>query len=164
MDCYPNYFEIDLLFYKTAGEIKKKLKRHFSTHDIPGKLMSDNVPFSSKEFQDSAKEYEFTTELSSPEYAQSDGKAESAVKIAKMLMKKATESGNDFYLVLLEWRNTPSEGMERSPSQRIFSRRTKTLLPISKKLLNQRLPLASKKNFERGKRYNQSIITEAQGS
>ena len=79
-------------------------------------------------------------------------------------MKKATEFGNDFYLVLLEWRNTPSEGMEISPSQPIFSRRVKTLLPISKKLLNQRLPLVSKKNFERGKRYNQSIITEAQGS
>ena len=137
--CYSNYFEIDRLFYKTAGEIKKKLKRHFSTHGIPDTLMSDNVPFSSKEFQDFAKEYEFTTELSSPEYAQSNGKAENAVKTAKMLMKKATESGNDFYLVLLEWRNTPSEGMESSPLQRIFSRRAKTLLPISKKLLKPKV-------------------------
>ena len=83
--------------------------------------MSDNIPFSSKEFQDFAKEYEFATEPSSPEYAQSNGKAENAVKTAKMLMKKAAESGNDFYLMLLEWRNMPSEGMDSSPSQRIFS-------------------------------------------
>eukprot|EP00795_Rhopilema_esculentum_P000679 gene679-biopygen7198 len=139
VDCYSNYFEIDRLFYKTAGEIKKKLKGHFSTHGIPDKLTSDNVPFSSKEFLDFTKEYEFTTELSSPEYAQSNGKAENAVKTAKMLMKKATESGNDFYLVLLEWRNMPSEGMESSPSWRIFSRRAKTLLPMSKKLLKPKV-------------------------
>ena len=139
MDCYSNYFEIDGLVYKTAGEIKKLLKRHFSTHGIPDKLTSDNLPFSSKEFQDFAKEYEFTTELSSPEYAQSNVKAENAVKTAKILMKKATESGNDFYLVLLEWRNTPSEGMESSPSHHILSRRAKTLLPLSKKLLKPKV-------------------------
>ena len=74
---------------KTVGEVKKKLKRHFSTHGIPDKLMSDNVPFSSKEFKDFAKEFEFATEPSSPEYAQSDGNAENAVKTAKILMKIA---------------------------------------------------------------------------
>eukprot|EP00112_Aurelia_sp_Birch-Aquarium-sp1_P013319 Seg282.15 transcript_id=Seg282.15/GoldUCD/mRNA.D3Y31 product="hypothetical protein" protein_id=Seg282.15/GoldUCD/D3Y31 len=101
--------------------------------------MSDNVPFSTKEFQDFTKEYDFTTEPSSPGYAQSNGKAENAVKTAKILMKKAAESGNDFYLLLLEWRNTPSEGMDSSPSQRIFSRRAKTLLPMSKKLLKPKV-------------------------
>eukprot|EP00112_Aurelia_sp_Birch-Aquarium-sp1_P019760 Seg4952.1 transcript_id=Seg4952.1/GoldUCD/mRNA.D3Y31 product="hypothetical protein" protein_id=Seg4952.1/GoldUCD/D3Y31 len=102
--------------------------------------MSDNLPLSSKEFQDFAKEYEFTTESSSPGYAQNNGKAENAVKTAKILMKKAAESGNDFYVVLLEWRNTPSEGMDSSPSQRIVSRRAKkTLLPMSKKLLKPKV-------------------------
>ena len=128
VDYYSNYFEIDPLFHKTAGEVKKKLKRDFSRHGIPDKLMSDNVLFSSKEFQDFAKEYEFTTEPSSPEYAH-----------AKILMRKAAESGNDFYLMLLEWQNTPYEGMDSSPSQRIFSRRAKTLLPMSKKLLKPKV-------------------------
>eukprot|EP00794_Sanderia_malayensis_P020916 gene20916-22970_t len=126
---------IDRLHRKTTGEVMKGLKRHFSRHGIPDKLMSDKVPFSSQEFQDFAKEYEFITEPSSPEYAQSNGKAENAVKTAKMLMKKAAKSGNDFYLVLLEWRNTPSGEMDSSPSQRIFSRRAKSLLPMCKKLL-----------------------------
>ena len=39
VDCYSN-FDIDRLFHKTAREVKKKLKRHFSTHGIPDKLMS----------------------------------------------------------------------------------------------------------------------------
>ena len=66
-------------------------------------------------------------------------KVENAAKTANMLIKKATESGNDFYLVLLECRKTPSEGMESSPSQRIFNRRAKTLLPMSKKLLKPKV-------------------------
>ena len=113
--------------------------------------MSDNVPFSSKDFQDFAKEYEFATKVSSPEYAQSNGKAENAVKTAKMLMKKATESGNDFYLVLLEWRNTPSEGMESFSSQLIFSRRAKTLLPMSKKLLKPKVVTGVKEKLRKRK-------------
>ena len=80
--------EIDRLFHKTAGEVKKKLKRHFSTHGIPDRLMSDNVPFSSKEFQDFAKEYEFTTEPTSPEYTQSNG------KMAKQKMQSKLQRGS----------------------------------------------------------------------
>ena len=126
MDCYSNYFEIDRLFHNTAGEVKKNLKRHFSKHGIPDGLMSDNVPILSKVLQDFAKEYEFMTEPSSPEYAQSNGKAENAVKTVNRLMKKTAESGNDFYLMLLEWRNTPSEGMDSSPSQRMLTIRIYT--------------------------------------
>ncbi|PFX16514.1 Retrovirus-related Pol polyprotein from transposon 17.6 [Stylophora pistillata] len=37
------------------------------------------------------------------------------------------------------WRNTPTEGMKSSPAQRMFSRRTRTLLPTSKKLLKPQL-------------------------
>ena len=50
-------------------------------------------------------------------------------------MKKAKDAKTDFYLALLEWKNTPSEGMESSPAQRMFGRRMRSLLPISKQLL-----------------------------
>ena len=40
---------------------------------------------------------------------------------------------------LLDWRNTPTEGMKSSPAQRMFGRRTRTLLPTSKKLLKPHL-------------------------
>ena len=36
---------------------------------------------------------------------------------------------------ILEWRNTPTEGLKSSPVQRMMSRRTKTLLPTRKSLL-----------------------------
>ena len=135
MDCYSNYFEVDRLYHKTAGEVILKLKRHFSTHGIPERFISDNMPFSSHEFGEFAKSYEFERAPSSPEYPQSNGKAENAVKTTKLLMKKAKDAKTDFYLALLEWRNTPSEGMDSSPAQRIFGRCMRTLLPISKQLL-----------------------------
>eukprot|EP00112_Aurelia_sp_Birch-Aquarium-sp1_P011736 Seg247.6 transcript_id=Seg247.6/GoldUCD/mRNA.D3Y31 product="putative protein K02A2.6" protein_id=Seg247.6/GoldUCD/D3Y31 len=93
------------------------------------------MPFSSHEFDEFAKSYEFERAPSSPEYPQSNGKAENAVKTTKMLMKKAKDAKTDFFLALLEWRNTPSEGMDSSPSQRMFGRRMRTLLPTSKQLL-----------------------------
>lgn len=65
--------------------------------------------------------------MSSPYHSQSNGKAESAVKIAKSILTKA----DDPYMALLEWRNTPSSVVDCSPVQRLFSRRTRSLVPQS---------------------------------
>lgn len=104
-------------------------------------LVSDNgPPYNSEEFANFANEYEFELRKSSPTYPQSNGRAENAVKTAKQLLKKAIESGNDFYLSLLDWRNTPTEGLESSPAQRIFGRRTRTSLPTTANLLRPKTP------------------------
>ena len=57
------------------------------------------------------------------------------MKTASTLIKKAKESGAEFYLSLLSWRNTPTEGMNSSPAQRMFGRRTRTQLPTAEVLL-----------------------------
>lgn len=73
--------------------------------------------------------------MSSPHHHQSNGKAENAVKTAKLLLKKAKISGEDPHQTLLAWRNTPSEGFNCSPAQRFFNRRTKCALNINETLL-----------------------------
>lgn len=98
-------------------EVTRKLRRHFSTHGIPDKVISDNVPFNSREFEEFSRSYEFEHITSSPHYAQSNGKLENTIKIGKTLMKKAKEADTDFYLSLLDWRNTPSEGLGNSPAR-----------------------------------------------
>ena len=75
---------------------------------------------------------------SSPGFPQSNGKVENAVKIAKSLIQKAIESSSDPYLALLDWRNTPTEGLDSSPAQRLFS--TRTLLPTTSSLLQPEVP------------------------
>ena len=45
-----------------------------------------------------AAAYEFELVSSSPNYAQSNGRLQNAVKTAKQLMKKSKQAGTDFYL------------------------------------------------------------------
>ena len=64
---------------------------------------------------------------------------ENAVKTAKTLLKKTQQSNGDYQLALLIWRNTPTEGLNSSPAQRLFGRRTRTLLPTARKLLKPKI-------------------------
>ena len=72
---------------------------------------------------------------SSPYYAKANGKAKSSVKTLKQLFKKAERDGKDPWLALLDYRNTPTEGLGTSLAQRLMSRRTRTLLPTAASLL-----------------------------
>ena len=67
----------------------------------------------------------------SPHHPKSNGKAESAVKIIKGVISKAKKEGMDMWKCILEWRNSPTLGTSRSPSQRLMSRRTRSMLPCS---------------------------------
>ncbi|XP_044182111.1 uncharacterized protein K02A2.6-like [Acropora millepora] len=68
---------------------------------------------------------------SSPFHPKGNGRAEAAVKVAKSMLKKA----DDFHSALLLYRNTPPRGHTYSPAQRMFLRRTRTLLPTTDHLL-----------------------------
>lgn len=51
------------------------------------------------------------------------------------MLKKAKKGKADAYLTLLALRNTPTQGLDTSPAQRLMSHRTKTLLPTTANLL-----------------------------
>ena len=138
-DYYSNFFEVDRLYNTTSKEDICRLKAHLARHGMPDRLVSDNGPqFTSEEFRQFADAYEFQHGTSSPDYPQSNGKSENAVKTAKRIMEKALAVGADPYLGFLDFRNTPTEGLDTSPVQRLFGRRTKTLLPTSSRLLSMR--------------------------
>jgi transposase InsO family protein len=141
VDYYSDYFELDKLEDTSSSTIIGLLKMHFARHGIPQELMSDNAAnLTSAEFQKFSREWEFSLNTSSPYHSQSNGKAESAVKIAKSLVKKANHSGQDIWRCILDWRNTPIEGIGWSAVQRLMSRRTRTTLPIAEDLLRPTVP------------------------
>lgn len=151
VDYFSNFWEVDRLDRDTRSRaVIHKLKQHFARHGIPDTVMSDNGPqFAGHEFKQFAEEWEFEHITSSPGHAQSNGMAESAVKTAKSLLKKAQKAKTDPWLAVLDHRNTPSVGMTSSPAQRLMSRRTKTLLPTSGQLLKPMVVEGAKEEKER---------------
>ena len=93
----------------------------------------------------------------SPHYPQANGKAESAVKTCKTLMKKAKLAKSDLQLALLNHRNTPSEPTNFSPAQRLFGRCTQTLLLPTMGLMTpetpHRVPAKLETSQQRQRRY-----------
>ena len=59
------------------------------------------------------------------------------MKYCKSLLMKARADKRDPLLALLEWRNTSTE--HASPSQLLYSRQTRTRLPVAKTLLEPRV-------------------------
>ena len=141
VDYFSNFLEVDRVNKATTSGVTKVLKVMFSRYGVPDQVISDNGPqFASSEFTTFAQQWGFEHVTSSPRYPQSNGKAENAVKTVKMLFTKCQDSGQSEYLALLDWRNTPSEGMETSPAQHFFGRRCRTLLPSTESLLSPRYP------------------------
>ena len=135
VDYYSKYPEVSLLPDKTASSIITYTKSICARHGIPQEIVSDNMPFGSREFKDFAYEWGVKTTTSSPTYAQSNGQAERCVQTLKGLFKKADEDGRDPYLVLLEYRNTPVSGLQYTPSQMLMSRLLRSKLPTKQTLL-----------------------------
>lgn len=141
VDYFSNFWKIDFLENTKPTTVIRKLRSQFARSGIPDTVMSDNGPhFSCKEFAKFAIEYEFQHITLSPNYPESNGKVEEAVKSAKRIMKRARSSKQDVYLSLLDFRNTPTEGMLSSPVQRFMCRRTKSRLPTTQALLEPKVP------------------------
>ncbi|CAH8560353.1 unnamed protein product [Dicrocoelium dendriticum] len=171
VDYFSDYFEIDALATTSTDAVVNKLRCQFARHGIPEVVVSDNGPqFVSAEFREFSRKWDFHHRLTSPYHSQSNGKAESAVKEAKKVLTKAKETHEDPYIMLLERRNTPSTEIGASPVQRLFSRRTRTLIPTASNLLtpevspatsiHERLRnrmLRQKKYYDRGARKLQPL-------
>ena len=141
--CYKsNFWELDRLNDTKSSTVVKKLKAHLARYGIPKQLVSDNGPqFVSNEFEKFMKSWGIEHTTTSPHHSKANGKVESAVKVAKRMLRKTTKSGEDQYLALLNIRNVPTQGVDSSPAQRLMGRRTRTLLPTTQSLLEPRNPV-----------------------
>ena len=111
LDFYSNFWELDTIPNSpTAVSVIRCCKRNFSRYGIPDVVVAYNTrQLDCKEFEQFAKEWEFECSPSDPHHSQSNGKAESAMKIAKKLTKKTEQEGRDLWKAILDWRNTPTK-------------------------------------------------------
>nr|XP_049697651.1 uncharacterized protein LOC126054853 [Helicoverpa armigera] len=71
-------------------------------------------------------------------FPQSNGKSERAVQTVKSMLIKCLRDNSDFQLALLNYRNTPRDGLS-SPSQLLMSRQLRCKLPVSVNMLKPKV-------------------------
>jgi transposase InsO family protein len=130
-DYFSRYIEIARLQSLSSQSVINKLKSCFARHGVPETVVSDNgTQFSSAEFKEFSVSWNFSHVTSSPHYPQSNGQAESGVKIAKSILRQ-----EDPFQALLAYRSTPLPALGASPAQLAYSRNLRTPLPALPKTL-----------------------------
>ena len=118
LKCYGRYIKLT-----KAHIVIRAMKRNFARYGIPDECITDN----GHEYSRFAREYGFTSTKSTPYHSQGNRNAESAVKIAKNILKK---SRNEVpYLALLACRNAPQQGYNYFPAERLMSRKLRDIIP-----------------------------------
>ena len=102
VDNLSNFIEVRQIRDLTSDEIILNMKSIFSVHGIPIKLYTDGARYyTSMAFKEFSKTWNIQHIVSSPYMPQSNGQAESAVKIVKNIFKKCDDSGQGSILALL---------------------------------------------------------------
>lgn len=153
-DYYSKWLEIKLIHSKSATSIIACLTDIFCIFGIPSEVISDHVPFDSKECKNFASEWGFSFTYSSPNYPQSNGMAERAVQIAKNILNKCFENGVDHRIALLQYRNSPVSGTNFSPAQLLMNRNLKTKLPVTYQYLKPKINENVEGEMNEGKQRN----------
>ena len=138
VDHYSDYFELESLRNVAASTVIRAMKRNFVPHGIPDTCISDNGPqFDCHGFSWFTRDYGFALVKSSPYHSHGNGKAESAVKIAKNILKKSREE--DPYIALLDITIHLSRvTLFYSPAQRLMD-----LIPMATSKLQMQLTMLS---------------------
>ncbi|CAM1318041.1 Uncharacterised protein r2_g2626 [Pycnogonum litorale] len=136
VDYYSKFIEIlPLVGPPNSKTVVNALKEIFSRHGIPDVLMTDNGPqYSSEEFKKYARDCDFNHTTSSPHFRQSNGLAERAVRTATSILRT-----NDPLAALMNYRATPIQSVDVSPSELLYGRKIKTKLPAPANSLKPRL-------------------------
>ena len=90
------------------------------------------------------------------------GRLRTASKQRRISWKKAADASHDPHLSLLDFWNTPSEGMDSNPAQRLFSCRARTSLPTAGHLLQPKVIPNVYQNFQQ--RQNKQALSFNRGA
>ena len=156
----------------SAGNLVSICRGIFQAYGVPEEISSDGgPPFTSDRFLSFLEFWGVSHRLSSVGYAQSNGRAELAVKAAKrIVLGNTTADGsldNDRAArAILQYRNTPVQGLGISPAQLLLHRQLRDHLPAHPTFYkphpewiiaaNQREKLLAKRNAKMAEAYNRT--------
>ena len=123
----------------TAENLIKHCRKLFSDYGTPEVFESDGGPqFIADEFNTFLRLWGVHHRCSSAYYPQSNGRAELGVKSAKKIINDHVSlngciDNNKFAQAVLQYRNTPMEGVGLSPAQLLFNRNLRDFIPCHPK-------------------------------
>ena len=125
----------------TSSAVIKELELIFSEFGRPFIFRSDNGPcYLSEEFKLFMQNWEIEHRTSSPHYPQSNGLAESMVKVSKNLIEKAVLQDLPWNRLILDYRCTPISSEILSPAEILFGKRFHSSISIlPSQVMNDRI-------------------------
>ena len=141
VDYFSKYLIIRKIPNSTSSAVIKELGMIFSEFRKPQIFRSDNGPcYWSQEFRFFMQNWLIEHRTSSPHYPQSNGLAESMVKVSKNLIEKAVRQDLPWNQLLLDYRCTPISSEIPSPAEILFGRKLRSSISIlPSQVMNDRI-------------------------
>ena len=141
VDYFSKYLIVRKIPNSTSSAVIKELGMIFSEFGKPQIFRSDNGPcYSSQEFRFFMQNWLIKHRTSSPHYPQSNGLAESMVKVSKNLIEKAVRQDLPWNQLLLDYRCTPISSEIPSPAEILFGRKLRSSISIlPSQVMNDRI-------------------------
>ena len=141
VDYFSKYLIIRKIPNSTSSAVIKELGMIFSEFGKPQIFRSDNGPcYSSQEFRFFMQNWLIEHRTSSPHYPQSNGLAESMVKVSKNLIEKAIRQDLPWNRILLDYRCTPISSEIPSPAEILFGRKLRSSISVlPSQVMNDRI-------------------------
>ena len=136
---FSGWLEVERLQSGSFRHVRQALLRWFQTYGVPEELATDGgPPFNSHEYDAFLRTWTVDKCLSSAYYAQSNGRAEAAVKSAKRILLGNIDpitgmlDTDSAARAIMAHRNTPTQDTGIAPSVMLFGRPLRDHLPRSK--------------------------------
>ena len=141
VDYFSKYLLVRKIHNSTSSAVIKELGMSFSEFGKPQVFRSDNGPcYSSQEFRFFMQNWSIEHRTSSPHYPQSNGLAESMVKVSKNLIEKAVLQDLPWNQLLLDYRCTPISSEIPSPAEILFGRKLQSSISVlPSQVMNDRI-------------------------
>ena len=141
VDYFSKYLIVRKIPNSTSSAVIKELGLIFSEFGKPLIFRSDNGPcYSSQEFKFFIQNWQIEHRTSSPHYPQSNGLAESMVKVSKNLIEKAVRQDLPWNQLLLDYRCTPISSEIPSPAEILFGRKLRSSISVlPSQVMNDRI-------------------------
>ena len=129
-DCHSKFYLVEKMHSTTSIAIANTSAQWFSMFRPPRTIATDNGPqYVVQPYEYMCSKWNIKHTTTSPRYPQSNGLIERQVRTVKGFIQKCAKTGNDMLMALQQHRCTPLDSNLSSPSEILFNRPIRTMLP-----------------------------------